>query len=382
MRTRRAFVPSVALLAAASLSPLAPSPLARATDPADGVVVTWKGAETSLDDLPAEIAARLQPTLEHWLPWAQLAEYSTLLEDGARVVLLTRAGEKQAAKQLALVQKTVAAFEALLPAPPRDPNETFLEAEWGQGEVIPDRDPVVLVELDRTEHFVSLLDYVGQASPQMASWAEGMKSSTGFVHEGVLSAAWLSAPPDIELGDVWRPGNELVHRLGRVLLRRRFGDQPHWFKVGVAWRLEQDVIGDIYSFPGRNTFVGVGEHVGWDGELKREFGKRKKEPLQLGEFGPWRTGTWDDHSAACAWGMVTFLAKHRPKSLSAIAEALRKAHKRGAFVLHEDETWELRAGYEVPLDEQLAILKEQAGQDVLEQASEAFRLGRKYKPGR
>ena len=377
MRTRRALVPSVALLAAVQLSPLA---LAKPCP--DEVVVIWKGVETKLGDLPAEIAARLQPTLEHWLPWAGLAEYRTLLEDEARVVLLTRARERLAQKQLELVQKSVAAFEALLPAPPRDPEETFLEAEWGQGEIIPDRDPVVLVELDRTEHFVSLLDYVGQTSPQLASWAQGMKSSTGFVHEGVLSAAWLSAPPDLELGDVWRPGNELVHRLARVLLRRRFGDQPHWFKVGVAWRLEQDVLGDIYSFPGRNTFVGVGEHVGWEGELKRAFGKRKKEPLRIAEFGEWRTGTWDDSSAACAWGMVTFLARHRPESLSSIAEGFRKAHKRGAIVVHEDETWELLPGYQVPLDEQLAILKEHAGEDVLEQASEAFRQGRKYKGDR
>lgn len=365
------------LVLALSLSLSAPL---TAQEPGD-VPVTWSGKDTTLGALPAPVVEKLAPTLQHWLPWSQLSEYRTLIEKEGRAVLLTRATGAAAKKQQELMTKTVEAFEKLLPAQERDPNEDFLEAEWGVGEQVPDREPVVLVELDKTAHFASLLDHVGHESPRMASWAASQKNSTGFVSDGTLSAAWLSAPPDLELGDVWRPENELVHRMSRMLLRRRFGDQPYWFKVAVSWRMEQEVLGDIYCFPGREEFVGVGQHVGWEIELKQAF-KKRKEALRASEFVEWSDGTWNAESAAVAWGVVTFLAEHRPEALPQIAEDYRRLHKKGARVVYDDGRWELRPTYSIPVDDQEGVLESRGGEGVLEEMRDFFRTGKRWKPAK
>lgn len=344
--------------------------------------VRWKGDELPLAELPAELFERLCPTLEHWVPWTESEGYRAYLDPGARVVFLTHADADEAARQLDLVERTLAVFDALLPSVERDPEEDFLEADWGVGEVVPDRDPIVLFELEEPEHFASLLDHLGTEVPRLSAWATGMKRGTGFMYDDVLSAAWMSAPPDVELGTVWRPENELANRLARMLLRSRFGGQPHWFKLGIAWRVEQEVMGDIYAFPGRNEFVEVGSHVGWEAELKSDFKKRKRDPLKWSEFALWRDGTWDAEAAARSWGLVNFLAEHRPESLPRIAETLRREHKAGTRVVHADGRWELRPSFVVPLERQMEIFGEHAGEDLLEEVTVAFQKGRRYKPRR
>lgn len=368
-------------LALCATAPLVPA-LAQAPCDVEEARLHWRGEEITLAELPTELFDRLCPTLEHWVPWTESEGYRAHLNEGARVIFLTHLSEKRAARQLALVEKTVAAFDELLPPVERDPAEDFLEADWGVGEVVPDRDPIVLFELEEPEHFASLLDHLGSEVPRLSAWASGMKRGTGFMYDDVLSAAWMAAPPEVELGTVWRPENELVNRLARMLLRGRFGGQPHWFKLGVAWRVEQEVMGDIYAFPGRNEFVEVGSHAGWETELKREFKKRRRDPLQWSEFALWRDGTWDADAAARSWGLVSFLAEHRAESLPRIAEALRVAHKAGTRVVHADGRWELRPSFVVPLEEQMEIFREHAGEDLLEEATVAFQKGRRYKPRR
>lgn len=374
-----AAAPSAVLLASALLLPASSAP-----DPSDvgEARLRWRGEDTTLAELPTEVFERICPTLEHWVPWTEAEGYRAYLDAGARVVFLTHASEKRAARQLELVEETVAAFDELLPPVARDPAEEFLEADWGVGEVVPDRDPVVLFELEEPEHFASLLDHLGREVPRLSAWASGMKRGTGFMYDDVLSAAWMEAPPEVELGTVWRAENELVNRLARMLLRARFGGQPHWFKLGVAWRVEREVMGDIYAFPGRDEFVEVGSHAGWEAELKKEFKKRRRDPLRWSEFALWRDGTWDAAAAARAWGLVDLLARQDPDSLPRIAEALRREHKSGTRVLHADGRWELRPAFVVPLERQMEIFGEHAGEDLLERATVAFQKGRRYQPAR
>ena len=343
--------------------------------------VSWKGEQVTISELPEHIRANVCHALEHWASWAGGAGYRIAVEDEGRVILVTDEDAKAAERRMKLVTKTVAAFDALLPAVDHEgSDETFLAAEWGVGEIVPDRDPVVLFELADVESFGSLLDHMGQEAPRLASWAASRKQGTGFMYSDVLSGAYLEAPPGFEIGKVWRAKNELVDRLSRLMLQGRFGNQPHWFKLGVAWNIEQEVMGDLYSFPGRGGFVGVEDHGGWEPELKQAFKKRRKKPLSFDEFGQWQDGTWEPEAAHISWGLVHFLSQHRAETLSPLAEALRIAQKEGARTIHADGTWQLRGDYQVPSDRQKAFLLEYAGEDVLDEATKFFRTGRRYKP--
>ena len=328
------------------------------------------------DELPETLEISVRAGIEHWMPWCEAADYRVDIEQDGRVVLISKKNDKRAEKLMELVRETLAAFDRILPSVELDPTETFLEAEWGVGEIVPDRDPVVLFELDRPDHMSSLLDHVRQESPRLSSWAQAQKGKTGFMHDHVLSAAWLSAPPELELGTVWRPQNELVNRLARMLLLRRFGAQPHWFKMGIAWRVEQEVMGDIYAFPGREEFVGVGEHTGWKNELKSAFKKRKKKPLDPSEFAGWGHGEWHMPSAQISWGLVRYLIEKQPEALPLIAEDFRKNAKAGSRVTHSDGRWELKNDYRISLEDQRAMIEARAGDQVFKDATEFFRKGR------
>ena len=56
---------------------------------------------------------------------------------------------------------------------------------------------------------------------------------------------------------MWRADNELANRLTRLLTHRRYGAMPYWLDMGLAWFVEQEVQGDLYSFPGRDDFVSI-----------------------------------------------------------------------------------------------------------------------------
>lgn len=346
-------------------------------------LVTWKGEQVTISDLPESMRENVCRALAHWASWAGGAGYRIALQDEGRVILVTDDDARAAARRMQLVAKTVAAFDVLLPAIDHEGSqEDFLAAEWGVGEIVPDRDPVVLFELADVESFGSLLDHMGKEVPRLASWAAGRKQGTGFMYNEVLSGAYLEAPPGFEIGKVWRAENELVNRLSRLMLQSRFGNQPHWFKLGVAWNVEQEVLGALYSFPGRADFVGVGDHGGWELELKQEFKKRRKQPLTFDEFGRWQNGTWEPEAAHISWGIVHFLSQHRVGALSPLAEALRLAQKEGARTIHADGTWNLQGDYQVPSDRQQAFLVEYAGEDVLTDTTDYFRAGERYKPSK
>jgi hypothetical protein len=274
-------------------------------------------------------------------------------------------------------------FDQLLPAPERTAEDLEVrEVEWGAAQLVPDRNPVVLVRVKDPSHYDSLLDQMASSQSYLSGWVSSARGQTGFVSQATQAGAWLEAPPGLEIGQVWRSENELVNRLTQLLFYRRFGLQPHWFKISLAWNLEQGVLRSIYSFPGRDEFVGIGEHSGWAPELKSRFKKRKKEPLTFPEFGAWERGKWDMKSAQTSWGLMAFLAQHRPESLAAIAEDLRKYHKDHSIITHPDGRWEIVSGYEVPDDVQAEIVRRHAGEDYLDEASDFFRTGRRYRPSK
>jgi hypothetical protein len=336
----------------------------------------WKGQQVTIDELPDEVRSSISGSIEYWAPWCARSGYGVFLEQNGRVMLAFHKQGKDAERLTRLVDETLSVFDRFLPAVALDPQEDYLEAEWGLGEVVPDRDPVILFELAFTEHLASLLDHVGQQSPRLSSWANANKRESGFMYDYALSAAWLAAPPDVELGTVWRSENELVNRLARMLLRRRFGEQPHWLRQGMAWQVEQTVLGNLYSFPGRDEFISVTDHEGWRVELKLAFKKRSKDPLRMEEFADWRSGAWKEQAAHISWGLTRFLAEERPEALSRIAEDYRRLGKQGARVVHDDGTWELRPDYSIPIETQREVLVAHAGEDVFAKATASFRKGK------
>lgn len=342
-----------------------------------GAPVLFGEERFTTDTLPEGLPEPLRTTLATWGGWARAHGYAIEVDPRARVLLLTLDPERRAERDRELVAATLERFDVSFGAgdggePDAAPSETA-----GSGG---ERSPVVLIRVGTTTHYDALVTQMTVWNPYLGPWADSARRNTGFVHGEGAAGAWLDAPPGIEIGTVWRTDNELVNRLAQLLLEERHGDQPHWLRTAVAWSLEHDVMGDIYSFPARDEFVSVADHGGWDHELANEFKGRKKEPLRYEEIVSWRRGTWDADAVPLAWGLVRFLALHRPSALARLADALGRYREEHCRVTHTDGRWEIIPGYEIPAEEQVALLAEVLGPDAAAEASEFFRKGKRYKP--
>lgn len=366
MSLRATVVPiALALLAAAP-----PAALAGGQDPS---ILTWKGRDWTLDEASSQLPDLARAELGAWGGWCRTRGYRALLDEEARVLFVGAAGRKDLAGLFERARRTTETFDALAPAPERDPDEPFLVPDWGRGQHVPDRDPVVIALLEAEPDFESLLGLLASSNPALNGRVLRKKGTPAFFSAEARTGALLSAPDGFELGTVWRAENELVNRLTRLLLHRRFGDLPFWLDMGLAWHVEQEVQGDLYSFPGRDEFVSVNDHDGWKNDLKREFKKRRKEPLRLEELAGWTSERWDGHAAGLAWGFARFLATHPERPLSRLCEDLRLDVKRNGVRYAEDGSWSLVPDYRPTLETQHALLARHLGDDYLERASEYFR---------
>lgn len=354
------------------LSTLVPS--LPAAPPATGEeFLTWRGRARSLAEAAGELGAAVLEELRSWHEWCAAQGYQALLDDDGRALVIASSERRDFEQLAARALEAAALVEALAPAPPRDPEETFLVPEWGVGQHVPERDTATVVLVEEEDDFTSLLELLESMKPFLAGHLPRRAAVPAF-HSGAASTgALLSAPRDVEIGTVWRAHNEVVNRLARLLLHRRFGDLPYWIELGLAWHVEQTVMGDLYSFPGRDEFVSVHDHDGWKNDLKREFRKRRKEPLRLDEVAGWSAQRWNPHSAAIAWGFARFLAEQPPETVSAILEDLRLDVKEHGVEVHPDGSWQMVPGYATPPQRQHEILAQHLGADYLERVSEYFR---------
>jgi hypothetical protein len=311
--------------------------------------------------------------LRAWGAWCQEHGYQAVLDEQGRALLVTSAERNDLDKLVEKARKAGELVDAIAPLPERDPDETFLVPEWGLGQHVPERDTAAVALVETQSELDSLLALLETLKPFLAGQLPARQTVPAF-HSGEGSTgALLSAPKDVEIGTVWRVHNEVVNRLARLLLHRRFGELPYWLEMGLAWHVEQSVMGDLYSFPGRDEFVSVHDHEGWKNELKREFKKRRKEPLRLDELTGWTSRRWNGHSAALAWGFARFLTEQPPQSVSAILEALRLDMKENGVKVEPDGSWQVVVGYATPVEAQHRILAAQLGDDYLERVSDYFR---------
>ncbi len=337
----------------------------------------WKGALWTSVAQASGLPEPARAELAGWESWCQQNGYQAVLDDEGRVLLLISSKRKDLPKLAELARKTTELFDRLAPAPARDPAEKFLVPDWGRGQHVPDRDLVTIALVEKEPDFESALGLIAATKPETSDKLPRDKAVAAFFSSEARTGVLLSAPDGYELGTVWRAENELVNRLTRLLLHRRFGKLPYWLDMGLAWHVEQAVQGDLYSFPGRDDFVSVQDHSGWKNELKREFKKRKQQPLSISEIADWRAGTWDAKKVAAAWGLAQFLATDPAAKLSAVCEDLRLDVKENGVKHHADGRWDLIPDYSPSAETQDAILARHLGPSYREAASEYFRAGKR-----
>src|SRR5688572_16583569 len=342
-------------------------------DPGDGAVLTWRGKELTVAEAAGQLAPNALRELEVWSAWCEQRSYRAVLDDDGRALLIASSTRSDLDKLSERARKAAALVERLAPLPARDAGETYLVPEWGRGQHVPERDTATVVLVESEADFQALVGVLEAAKPQLAGQLPRHLAVPAFHSAEAAMGALLSAPPDIEIGTVWRVDNEIVHRLARLLIYRRFGELPYWLELGLAWNVEQGVMGDLYSFPGREEFVSVDDHEGWRKELQRKFKARRKEPLRIEELSAWNPPQWNGNCAALAWGMGQFLAQEEPEELAAALEELRLDMKANGVKVEADGSWQMVAGYKTSAERQHAILARHFGDDYLARASDFFR---------
>ncbi len=368
------------------------------------------------DALPESIGKGPPAAVEAWAAWTLEHGYRMDLVGDGRVLLVSREKSRKRGRQLKLIAETEALFDELVPAPPREeppePTEPAEEPgpgdgelpedpdggpagwlpedeaplpytysyEWGVGTWPVDTETCVLFVVHDEEDYGDLVETLGEMQDYLKPWVAEGKRHTGFVHERPMVAAYIEHAAGQEEFD---PDNEVVHRTAHMLFVRRFSSyQPNWAIQGFSWYVEMSIRRSIYCFPYRDEFVWATEHTGWRNELANAFGGREDEPLGLREFAEWRRGKYDARVARIAYGLMAFFAEHRPGKLSGYLEALR------LFALEDNRVdvgggdWERELDYAVPTRKQGELLGEHFGADVLSEATEFFRLGKKYRPKR
>jgi hypothetical protein len=310
-------------------------------------------APTAFED-PYEAAA--DDALELWADWAsaQLRGAVEVEAPGSFVdaadarVLIGYAKGSSASKLRKQSEKAVKVFDRL-----------FEEAEHVDG-CAPRT--AVLFELAGPRSFASVTGYLAEKQPRLAAWAEAAPRATGFLLEDPLCAGWLREMPGSE---VWSPENELVNRLARLLVVERFGRQPQWLAQGLAWHVELEVCKDVYCFPFREGFVSKKEHRSWPRRLAELTAERGERPIEMSELTGWARNTWNEQSAALAWGAATMLAEHYEEELPRVLAAFAAERVKEGRDVAADGSWTWKPDWELPAERERELLDAELGVDFL-----------------
>ena len=237
--------------------------LCAAASPGD-VEVDWKGRRVTL----AAAGLADEPATQALAPWAEAHGYALALSEDSRLLAVIKGPTRNNAL---LGARVLAAHDELLGA---------REAKTA----------LVIAEIATDDDFQSLCDALAKALPTYASWFGGVRGSTGFLLPDPGLAAYLAKPKGIKPKE-WHRENELVHRVAALDLYARYGRLPYWLEAGFAWRAEIELCADVYCFPGRDGFVAVGEHRGWQTALARDAKPRLQRPFDYDELTGLARGT-------------------------------------------------------------------------------------------
>lgn len=381
--------------------------------PGEKTLLGWRGRDHATTDLPAELPESARAAILGWSDWCAARDYRMDLDDDARVLFISRESNERLTGQLAYIKGCVARFEAELPAPARRPDPVFEPEEepaepkapreklpedpedpesgphpwklqpptperktvaptvttWGKVGAPPDSETVVLVLARSEKDFERVLAHLAELAPYLAEWSFGARALQGFVIGEPLAGAYLESPQGVE---EWNPDNELVNRVTRLLLLRRFGELPNWFIQAYAWHMEFAVKGGVYCFPWRDEFVWATEHFGWEKVLADWF---EREDVHGSDFLGWPRGRYDDRSAKVAWGVVEYLLAHERARTPGALEDLR-AHRELHSRIREGPTgWRRDPEYTIPTSQQEEMLTKAFGADLFARVTVFLREG-------
>jgi hypothetical protein len=382
----------------------------------DKVTVTWQGKAYTSATLPDKLGESPRKVVAQWEPWAKKAHYRMDFDASGRVLLVTPEKSNRYEAHLKIVARAETWFDGLLPAPDRAPikglekpaakpaaapapaPEVIPEdpesppagappptkggkgksarptassgATWGAGNIEPDKETAVMLVVDNEKEYASVVEHLGTLESYLKEWSADAKKSLGFVLEQPLCGSYVENASGQE---EWNPDHELLNRVIQLLCLRRFGQQPNWVVQGLAWEGEIAFDGALYCFPYRKEFVGVGEHTAWPSDVRNMVKARGDKVLAVEEVSQWPRGRWDATAAKLAWGCVHYLVQQPGGKLSATLEELRQFRDVDDRRSKADGTWERVAGYEVPAETQLAVLKKHFGADVMKTASKFLR---------
>ena len=362
---------------------------------ADEPTVHWRKKDVGAADVRAALGPEPVAAVQAWWRFADDHDYRLFLTDEGRVLLLVPAKNRTAKKELALVQKTAALVDAILPSParaepepappppaPEDPGQDGEGGEeawassfqWGAGSWRRDAETVVLVQARDADDYGHALEHLAEGFEYLRGWTTSARSFSGCTLGKPLAAIWLLEDDELEEYD---PENELVHRLTELLVQRRFDQQPTWLLQGIAWYVEYKLQKTHYCFPWRAEFVYEDEHSSWGAMLKAQH--KGTSALKIDDVVALQRGSFQLDAARNAWGVATFLIDHHGASVPALLEDVRVLYAEKGVIRHANGSWERVPGYVPSPADVLVLLQRHAGDDVLAELASFYKKGSSYR---
>lgn len=337
--------------------------------------VRFLGKNHAFDKLPDEVGDAARVSLEQWLPWIEAHDFHAVLS-ADQSVLLVLPKKSLVSKREKLLEEVLERFEEIAPrlgdleadARPNRPSQELpaaaLDSLPGQ-----DVETAVLVELMGPKLADELGDYLAEIHADLRGWA-----STSLLGGVVSDVPPLSVTVDGDGQEEYEAENEVVHRLVRTLLARRFGLLPYTVQSGLAWALEEEICGDHYCFPFRNEFIFETEHGAWVADLKARYRSRRKEPLTAEELFEFQRGTFDLEPAQVAFGFGRYLIEERAEELPVVLDALRQEWA-STVIRVDGSNWTYQPDREVAPVRVAEVCAEVLGADFAQDVTDYFRKG-------
>jgi hypothetical protein len=374
--------------------------------------VHWRGGRHAPAELPAECPVAARQAAEAWTAWAGANDYRMDLDPAGRVLLISRAGNSQLDNQLILCTRVVELFDQELPPPalrlapkplvlepeappepvvrpdtvPEDPEDpggedhpwtleptkprpadrTSAEPKvtvWGAQDAPLDTETAVMLVVHDHVDLQAVLEHLSSTYAYLEGWAEKAGQQQGFVVGNPLVGAYVE---NFSGQEEWDPQHELVSRLARLLMLRRFGQQPIWVSYGYAWHIEQKLFQSVYCFPWRDEFVYAVEHSAWPREVRNRYQTRH---LAARDFLTWRPGKYVSEKAQAGWAFVEYLVARRHDELPALLEELRVKHLDDSRVKDGPSSWRRDVDYVIPVSQQEDLLEKHLGKAAMTDAT-------------
>ena len=378
--------------------------------------IQWGDKKLKLDELPADLPETARSAIQLWAPWAREGSFRLDLDPTSRVLLITHVESGHVEKQLELTAAVIARFDQELPAPavrrtatppalvaeapppkepkrenplPEDPEDPEgdhpwkleprrpdpptvtkpVVTTWGAAEAALDSQTVVMIVVPDVYNFRLLLASLAKTFPLLEKWASEARAQQGFV---------LPYPPVgcyvqfFDGQEEWDADHELVSRLARLCLVRRYGELPNWFTQGYAWHMEMAIQKAVYCFPWRSEFVYADEHMAWPRMVKKLYERERVKPAS---FLGWKRGKFEGDAARTSWAVTEFLVAQEAAKVPELLDELRVFAEEHSRVQDGPSKWHRDTEYEIPLADQAAIMKRVFGEDYLTRATTFIREG-------